>query len=260
MEWISDPDTRLGILFVGLFVLCGLEFFFPLVKRNLRHLPSNMLMTLTLLVTNSIFSSVILYISEWCEHNSIGLFRVVEVNIIMMAVISIVFLDFWAAYVSHFLFHKFSWLWRFHSVHHSDTMVDVTTAFRQHPIESVIRIIFYISGMVMLGIPVEILLIYLTLSALNAQLEHSNIRLPEKLDKILQLIFVTPNMHKVHHSEFQHETDSNYSNIFSIWDRIFGTYTARNEYQTIRYGLNYLKTDRIFSFWELIKLPFKKMH
>jgi sterol desaturase/sphingolipid hydroxylase (fatty acid hydroxylase superfamily) len=258
MEWINDSNLRLSLLFIGLFVLCGLEFFFPLVKRDSSHLGSNILMTLTLLVTNVIFSSLTLFLSKWSEENNIGLFRMLQVNDVLVVLISIVFLDFWAAYVSHFLFHKFGWLWKFHSVHHSDTMVDVTTAFRQHPIESIFRMTFHISGMILLGIPIWVLLIYLTLSALNAQLEHSNLRLPSRLDKILQYVFVTPNMHKVHHSKDQHETDSNYSNIFSVWDRIFSTYKTRRQYNTISYGLDYLENSKTFSFWQLIKLPFKK--
>lgn len=185
-----------------------------------------------------------------------GLFHLVEVSTVWRVFISVLFLDFWAGYLAHYIFHKNSWLWKLHSVHHSDELVDVTTTFRQHPIESLIRISFNFSGMVILGIPAWILLIYLTLSTINAQIEHANIRLPATLDRFLQYIIVTPNMHKVHHSKYQHETDSNYSNIFSFWDRIFNTFKSMRNYSEIQYGLDYLE-EKQDSFWKLLSLSFK---
>jgi sterol desaturase/sphingolipid hydroxylase (fatty acid hydroxylase superfamily) len=257
MEWIMNENVRLLILFAGLFLLSGLEYFFPLVKRNLKHVGSNLMLTALLLLLNLFFSSLTLFLSEWGRENKIGLFQSVHANTGIVIFSSILFLDLWAGYIPHRLLHLSTWFWKFHSVHHSDTMVDVTTAFRQHPVESVVRTSFQISGMVMLGIPLWVLMIYLTLSAVNAQIEHSNIIVPRKLDKILQYLVVTPNMHKIHHSVAQKENDTNFSNIFSIWDKIFGTYCKKDEYQSIRYGLDYLGSST-FSFWQLIKLPFTK--
>src|SRR4029453_19273455 len=132
-----------------------------------------------------------------------------------------------------FLLHK-SWLgWQFHRVHHSENAVDVTTAFRQHPGETVWRILWQLAAIIVLGLPLWVVLIYLTLSALNAQIEHANIKLGERVDGLLRLFFVTPNMHKTHHSRRQFETETNYSNIFSFWDRLCGTYTPRVDFEEL---------------------------
>jgi sterol desaturase/sphingolipid hydroxylase (fatty acid hydroxylase superfamily) len=148
-------------------------------------------------------------------------------------------------------------LWRFHVIHHSDDLVDVTTTFRQHPVESAVRVLFSLSGVIVLGVPAWTYLIYLTLSTLHAQFEHANIRLSTRVDSLLQYFIVTPNMHKVHHSKYQHETDSNYSNVFSFWDRIFRTYQIRKDYNSIEYGLDFLDNRQHFGFWKLVTYPFK---
>jgi sterol desaturase/sphingolipid hydroxylase (fatty acid hydroxylase superfamily) len=99
--------------------------------------------------------------------------------------------------------------------------------------------------------------VYLTLSTLNAQLEHANVRVPAQLDAALRTLLVTPEMHKVHHSRRQAETDSNYANIFSIWDRVFTTYTARTEFATLRYGLDGFDESGS-RFGGLLAIPFQR--
>lgn len=246
-----------AILFAAFFLLYGLEFFIPLVSRRSRHLWSNLLLLAVLTVINLLFTSLTFSIGGWIESENIGLLNAIEANTAVAIVLSILFLDLWSGYLIHVLFHQYEWLWGMHSIHHSDDLVDVTTAFRQHPLESLIRIVFQFTGMILFGIPVWILLIYLTLSTLHAQFEHANIRLPSGLDRWLQLVIVTPNMHKVHHSKYQHETDTNYSNIFSFWDRLFRTYRQHDNYAGIDYGLDYLHKQN-FTFWELLKMPFRK--
>ena len=105
---------------------------------------------------------------------------------------------------------------QFHRVHHSEREVNVTTAFRQHPGESLWRIFWQMLAILIFGLPLWVVVMYLMLSGLNAQLEHANIRVNGFLDRMVRLLFVTPNMHKVHHSREQKETDTNYANIFSL--------------------------------------------
>ena len=105
-------------------------------------------------------------------------------------------------------------------------------------------------------VPLSFFVVYLIISTLNAQLEHTNIKLFAPLDRVLKLLIVTPNMHKVHHSRDQIETDSNYSNIFSIWDRIFGTYTATVDFSRLRYGLDGFDDRKKQTLPALLKLPF----
>ena len=162
-----------------------------------------------------------------------------------------------SAYVAHVLMHKSAFAWRFHRVHHSENEVDVTTAFRQHPGETLWRVAWQLPPIILLGIPLGVVVLYLTLSTLNAQLEHANLRVPERVDRMLRWLFVTPNMHKVHHSRLQPETDSNYSNIFSLWDRLFGTYTSSADVVSLRYGLDGF--DEPQTFGRLLRLPFMRV-
>ena len=224
---------RVLLLIVVCAVLWSLESLAPLYRfrgDRLRHALSNIGLTLLVLVTNLLLSFAAAYASS---------LRVVpfEPPAWLHAVIGIAALDFFA-YVAHVLLHKTPVAWRFHRLHHSDGEVDVTTAFRQHPVESVWRVAWQLPAIVLFGLPLWVVAVYLTISAINAQLEHANIRMPASLDRIVRLVFVTPNMHKVHHSRWQPETDSNYSNIFSIWDRVFGTYTRDVDFAVLRYGLD----------------------
>ncbi|HEX5167572.1 MAG TPA: sterol desaturase family protein [Cyclobacteriaceae bacterium] len=256
LNWI--PENKSGIiLFLGFFVLYGLEIIIPLVPKKSRHYLSNFSLAFILVIVNFLFASMTWFVARWVNQNGYGLFNHISVDPKLLVLISIIFLDLWAGYFVHCMFHKFSWLWKFHSIHHSDDLVDVTTTFRQHPVETLIRIFFHLTGLLILGIPAWMLLTYLTVSTVIAQFEHANIRLPANLDRWLQYVIVTPHMHKVHHSRYRQETDSNYSNIFSFWDRIFRTYRVRRNYSTIQYGLDSVQENVHYSPLELLKSPFK---
>jgi sterol desaturase/sphingolipid hydroxylase (fatty acid hydroxylase superfamily) len=136
--------------------------------------------------------------------------------------------------------------------------VDVTTAFRQHPVETLWRSLWQCVGTVAFGLPFWVLPVYLSFSSLNALLEHANLRVHDRVDRFLRLVIVTPNMHKLHHSRVADETDSNYSNIFSIWDRLFGTYTRRPESHTLGYGLDGFDSKQKQRLKELIMEPFRR--
>jgi sterol desaturase/sphingolipid hydroxylase (fatty acid hydroxylase superfamily) len=161
------------------------------------------------------------------------------------------------AYLAHLLMHKLSPAWRFHRVHHSDALVDVTTAFRQHPLETLWRYSFQFAGALALGASSRAVAIYLACSALNAQLEHADISLPRRLDVALRALFATPAMHRVHHSRAQADTDTNYANIFSVWDRMFGTYRPPRDGERIACGLDDLDAPETQRTSGLLALPFK---
>jgi sterol desaturase/sphingolipid hydroxylase (fatty acid hydroxylase superfamily) len=261
MEILLNEQFRLAILLTWLFILCGLEFVVPLVKSTrgtiFKMLP-NLFLTALLLITNLVLAIGFNNFIGWTQDSGFGVFNWLGIiDWRAKLIFGIVFLDLIGTYLPHVLFHKISWLWRFHSVHHSDTMVDVTTTFRQHPIETLFRVSFYVGGMILLGLPLWVGLVYASLSAFNAQLEHSNIKISPKIERFAQLVFVTPNMHKIHHSKYQTETDSNYANIFSFWDRIFGTFTATKQTGKIEYGLDYLKDGNHSLRALLFKLPFE---
>jgi len=138
-------------------------------------------------------------------------------------VFSIVVLDFSVGYLSHRTMHMWPAMWRFHQIHHSDPFVDVTTTYRTHPVETVWRFLFAIVPVWLFGIPAQAVVIQRLLQATNGVIEHANIRLWPRLDRLLSLVWVTPNVHKIHHSREVSETNSNYANLVTLYDRLFTT-------------------------------------
>lgn len=254
---ISEP-VRVLLLVAGCAVLWSLESVLPLYRfgqPRLRRALPNVGLTVLLLVTNLVLSFAAASAASFAITQRVGLLSLTDLPVWVDAILGVAALDFFA-YLAHLLLHKLPLGWRFHRVHHSDQAVDVTTAFRQHPGESVWRVVWQLPAIVIFGIPLWTVVVYLTISAANAQLEHANVRLREPLDRLLRLLFVTPNLHKVHHSRLQPETDSNYSNIFSVWDRMFGTYTARTDFESLRYGLDDLDDHATRRLRGLLTLPF----
>src|SRR6185295_17437995 len=257
--WFSE-QTRLLALVMGCAVFWSLESVVPLYiyeKNRLRRALPNILLTVLLVLTNLVLSFATVGVSNFVVNRKLGLLFVLPtLPTWLTALLGIMALDFFT-YLAHLLMHK-SWLgWQFHRVHHSDYEVNVTTAFRQHPGETVWRILWYGLAVAVFGIPPSLLVLYLTISTLNAQLEHTNIKLSDSVDRVLRILFVTPNMHKVHHSREQYRTDTNYSNIFSLWDRILGTYASTIDFSTLRYGLDEFDDAKKQTLLALLMLPFR---
>jgi sterol desaturase/sphingolipid hydroxylase (fatty acid hydroxylase superfamily) len=255
--FFSEP-ARVLLLVTGCAVLWSLESVVPLYAfrdRRLAHVLPNIGLTVLLLLTNLVLSFAAATAASFAVTHRTGLLFLAELPPWVNVLAGIAALDFFA-YVAHVLLHKTPLAWRFHRVHHSELHVDVTTAFRQHPGESVWRVLWQLPAIVLVGIPLWIVVVYLTLSAANAQLEHANLRIREPIDRLLRLFVVTPNMHKVHHSRMQQETDSNYANIFSVWDRLVGTYTAHADFRTLRYGLDDLDEPSTKRLRRLLAMPF----
>jgi sterol desaturase/sphingolipid hydroxylase (fatty acid hydroxylase superfamily) len=162
------------------------------------------------------------------------------------------------AFAIHFAMHKVSLLWRIHRVHHTDLAMDVSTTVRFHPLEFVISMPVLLAMVVVFGLPPFALMVYELLDAAMAVFTHANVRLPERLERALQLVLVTPAMHRIHHSAWQPETDSNYGATVSWWDRLFGTYRVRplREAADLRLGLEELRNRRADSLVWLLWMPF----
>jgi sterol desaturase/sphingolipid hydroxylase (fatty acid hydroxylase superfamily) len=142
-------------------------------------------------------------------------------------------------------------------VHHSDPAVDVTTTIRQHPVEGVIRYAFMSAFAISLGAPPAAFAVYRLWSALSGLLEHANVRLPTQIDGLLSLVVTSPNMHKVHHSRAARQTDTNYGNIFSLWDRLFSTFTPARYGTDIVYGLDGSDDPKAQTAAGLLAMPFR---
>ncbi|HEY0300075.1 MAG TPA: sterol desaturase family protein [Rhizomicrobium sp.] len=127
-------------------------------------------------------------------------------------------------YAYHALMHKVPFLWRFHLAHHTDRVVDVSTTFREHPGETFIRNGFQILWVVLCGAPVEVLILRQTIQAATNIFAHTSLRLPPGPARVIGWLFVTPNLHHAHHHFRMPATNCNYGDVFSVWDRLFGTF------------------------------------
>lgn len=258
------PVERTIILLGGMLILWILEGAIPFLamrykKNKLRHATVNMSFTILHLLIHTGLAFFIIKLSDWCEANQFGLVWWLNANIFWTIIISFLVLDFFGGWFVHIIEHKVKFLWRFHIVHHADNNVDVTTGLRHHPVESIIRGIFFFIGIAITGAPVYAVMIFQTMLVLATQITHANISLPKWLDTAASYIFVSPNMHKVHHHWKLPYTDSNYGGVLSIWDRLLGTF-MKLESKDLRYGLDhYYPNEKDEDFSLLMKKPFQKL-
>ena len=253
------PLHRALILAGGIAFFWLVENAVPLFNFNYkkwRHAGINIFFTLTTIVVNFAFAFMLVKTSDWCLQQHVGLLQWVTMPLWLEWIVGLMLLDLVGAYCIHLIQHKVKWMWRFHIVHHSDTHVDTTTANRHHPGESVFRAVFAIIAVFVAGSPIWLVMMYQSLSAVLSQFNHANIKMPATADKLLRSVIVTPNMHRVHHHYMLPETDSNYGNIFSFWDRLFGTYHF-TEPSKLHYGLDMLEGCNDESIADQLKLPFK---
>lgn len=260
----QHPVERMIILVAGMLLLWGLEGAIPLIalqykKTKWRHASINFTFTVIHLIIHTGFAVVIVLLSDACKKNNFGIVNWLHASVFWTIVISFLVLDFFGGWFVHIVQHKTRFLWRFHIIHHSDNNVDVTTGLRHHPIESVLRGIFFLLGVIVSGSPMYAVMIFQTLLVLSTQFTHANIHLPKWIDKPLSYFLVSPNMHKVHHHWQQPFTDSNYGAVLSIWDRMFGTYEHLDASQ-IHYGLDrYYPNEQDENLSLLMRKPFGKI-
>lgn len=259
----KHPVDRMIFLVGGLLIFWILEGAIPLLslrfrKNRLRHAGTNFGLTIIHLVIHTFLAILIVLMSDWCRDNQFGLVYWLHAGIIATILITVFVVDFFGGWLVHITEHKLRFLWIFHVVHHADTNVDVTTGLRHHPVESVLRGVFFFMGIMVTGAPMYAVMIYQTILVFFTAFEHANISLPGWLDKGMSYIFISPNMHKVHHHWKQPYTDSNYGAIFSIWDRLLGTYKHLEPGQ-LRYGIDKdYPEEKDENFIQLLKNPFQK--
>jgi sterol desaturase/sphingolipid hydroxylase (fatty acid hydroxylase superfamily) len=176
----------------------------------------------------------------------------------LLIVISFVVLDF-LYFLSHFILHQVPWLWRMHKIHHADEHVTAFSSLLHHPFESLFAAFFITGFVVMLGVPVLIYLYFGLALALHAVFAHANVALPLQLDRKLRLFFVTPDVHRTHHSQNLNEGNSNFGAMFIIWDRLFGTYLDQpaEPVSQLCMGLPPQSKPQAFSTKELLLFPFR---
>jgi sterol desaturase/sphingolipid hydroxylase (fatty acid hydroxylase superfamily) len=174
-------------------------------------------------------------------------------------IVSVTALDF-AVWLEHLASHKIPILWRIHRMHHSDIAFDVTTAVRFHPLEIILSMVWKYAVVLILGAPASAVLVFEIILNGVAMFNHSNFKLPLVIDRWLRLIIVTPDMHRVHHSTDRDEHDTNYGFNFSLWDRIFRTYTDQPAlgHDGMKIGLEPWQDERPAGLVWTLMVPFRK--
>jgi len=255
---ISD-EVRGLFLVGGLTLFFFLESLFPLFKMDyskLRHAGINITFTVITLIVNLLGAILILAAVRYNETNNTGLLNLTELPLWLYIVGGLIFMDLVGAWLIHWIEHKIKWLWKFHLIHHTDPNVDVTSGLRHHPGENIFRLLFTAMAVLITGASFGLVMMYQTISAFFAHLTHANIKIPNIIDKILSYILVTPHFHKVHHHYVQPHTDSNYGNIFSIWDHLFRTVTHVEKMDDLVYGIDtHMKLEEHSSFTNLLMIP-----
>src|SRR5688572_8761270 len=260
----EHPVQRMIFLLGSMLFLWILEGAIPLFtmqykKNKMRHATVNLSFTLLHLLIHTGLAFIIIILSDWCEANRFGIVWWSQANIFWTIIISLLVLDFFGGWFVHIVEHKVRFLWRFHVVHHADNNVDVTTGLRHHPVESMVRGMFFFMGIILSGAPMYAVMIFQTLLVIATQITHANISLPKWVATAASYIFVAPNMHKVHHHWKQAYTDGNYGVILASWHRLLDTFKKLDPGQK-RYGLDrHYPNDKDEDFATLLKKPFQKL-
>lgn len=199
----------------------------PQAVGRARRWPANLgIVVLNSLVLRLVFPLAAVSVALLGEARGWGLLQAAQLPAWLEVAVAVILLDF-AIYLQHVLFHAVPLLWRLHRMHHTDLEFDVTTGARFHPIEILLSMIIKLGVVAALGAPAVAVLVFEVLLNASSMFNHANVRLPERLDRVLRRIVVTPDMHRVHHSVVPRETNSNFGFNLPWWDRIFGTYRAQ---------------------------------
>lgn len=248
----------IGIVFVVLFVL---EAFIPLRTRK-RMLISRLIVNGCLSVVAVIIGSQIvaptgLSLAGWASEKPFGLIHVAPAPPLFQALLGFLLMDL-SFYYWHLANHKVPLLWRFHNVHHIDPDLDVSTAVRFHFGEVFLSTGFRALQVVLIGVSPLVYVIYELVFQSNTLFHHSNLRVPLRLERILNKLLVTPRMHGIHHSEVMGETNSNYSVVFPWWDRLHRSLQLNVPQSAIVVGIPAYQDPRDNTLWNALWLPFRK--
>jgi sterol desaturase/sphingolipid hydroxylase (fatty acid hydroxylase superfamily) len=243
-------------------LLAYLQYRFPLrrwVQRFSRRFVTNAGVAVPTFVTlRLVLIPVEIAVAYWAAQHEFGLLYLAALPPWLHGAIAFLLLDY-LLYVWHWLNHRISLLWRFHNVHHTDLDLGVTTAIRFHFGEMLLSAFFRAGGILMIGAgPIAVLIYEVTFEA-SVAFHHSNWRLPFRLERVLSWFIVTPRMHGIHHSIVKRETNSNYSNLLNVWDRIHRTIRLNIRQSEVVIGVpGYQKDDDDLSVFGLLTLPFRR--
>lgn len=254
-------DLIAPAIVLGLAVLLVvLEFLRPLRRRVrpwLGRVRTNLaLAAVAFLVIRLALIPVVVAVAAWAHARGIGLVKLLPAPGVVQAAVAFLLLDY-TMYGWHWLNHRVPFLWRFHNVHHTDLDLDVTTAMRFHFGELLMSVAVRSAQVVLAGAGPVLVLVYEVALEAATEFHHSNVRLPLGLERAVNLLFVTPRMHGVHHSVLRRETDTNYSNIFSLWDRLHRTVKLDVPQDVITIGVPAYRDPAELTFFGLLLMPFR---
>jgi sterol desaturase/sphingolipid hydroxylase (fatty acid hydroxylase superfamily) len=250
-----EPAIRLGF-FLGVFAVMALwEVLAPrraLTASKAWRWTSNLgIVFLNTALVRVLFPTTAVALALTAEAKGWGVLNQLALPEWLAVALAVVVLDF-AIWLQHVVFHAIPALWRLHRMHHADLDYDVTTGARFHPIEILLSMLIKFSAILVLGPPAVAVLIFEVALNATAMFNHGNVRLPLGFDRVLRLLIVTPDMHRVHHSVEDHEANSNFGFNLSVWDRLFGTYKAQPDagHERMTIGIREHRTER-----EVDRLP-----
>ncbi len=258
---MMDITLKTVLAIAVLAFLWCLETWLPLYRERhgnrLKHAGRNIVIALF----NTTVIALMLYgimavVAPWDNNQKIGLLNLLDLPPTIETGIALLLFDGWM-YLWHRANHKIPFLWRFHRMHHSDREMDVTSATRFHTGELIFSSILRLGVIPLLGLELWQLVLYEVMLLPVIQFHHSNVNLPERWDRLLRAIIVSPNMHRVHHSRIQFETDSNYSSVFSFWDRLACTFRRREDVGAIEFGLLEFDDLKWQTILGMLRTPFR---
>lgn len=258
----SEPLIRMGF-FLGILVAMALwEVASPRRRREIPRVLrwSNNLgvVVIDTILVRLTFPILAVQLAAMSETQGWGLFNIIEAPAWIVFLVSLLVLDL-AIYLQHVMFHAVPALWRLHRMHHSDLEFDVSTGLRFHPVEILVSMGIKLAVVAALGPPALAVLVFEVLLNATSMFNHSNIRIPMRFDRLLRLVLVTPDMHRVHHSIHPSETNSNFGFTLPWWDRLLGTYKAqpRDDHESMVIGIDQFRTLRDLRLDQLLIQPLR---
>ncbi len=257
-----DAKYRFGAFLFIFLIMISWEYFNPRRKNDPQRLtrwPVNLgLMVLSSILVRITVGGIVFKCALIAAEKNIGLLNWIDLSGIIGTVITLILLDL-IIYGQHVASHKIPMIWKLHQVHHTDLVYDTTTGVRFHPLEIFFSLIVKMIAVFIIGADPVAVIIFEVILNVCAVFNHGNVKLPLTVDEQLRKVLVTPDMHRVHHSIYRNETDSNYGFSISIWDRIFGTYIDQPQdgHFKMEIGLPYARETEDGKIQNILMLPFR---
>ncbi|MBL41439.1 MAG: sterol desaturase [Rhodospirillaceae bacterium] len=263
-NYIINNHNEIRIIFFIFFLLFFvlLEKLYP--KKNniniisIRYINNFILFFLNTILIKFLLPLMVIIFSIYTENSNFGLFNILNINIFISLIISLILFDL-TIYLQHYLFHKITIFWKFHRVHHADTDLDVSTGLRFHPVEILISMFIKLIFISIIGPPMIAVLIFEIILNTSSMFNHSNINIPDRIDFFIRKLIITPNMHRIHHSNKSKNQNKNFGFNLSIWDNIFRTYKFydNNKLDKLTIGVREFKSKNQLWVHRILVQPFK---